>query len=217
MANYIFSWNKFYKLPIIGIVRNFSMEELQGVLPVFRDAGLNTIEITMNTKGACKMIQYIRKHFTGLNVGAGTVCTKKELAKAIHAGAQFIVTPVPNKKIIKECVRQHLPVFPGAFTPTEIYKAWKWGAAMVKLYPAKLLGADYIKDIKAPLNQIKLLPTGGVGAEDIAIYKKAGADGFGIGSPLFAKHLVTAKDWNGLSQHFAIFVNQLREAPISLN
>jgi len=211
MGKNIFSWDAFYRVPIIGIVRNLSMEDLQHILPVYQEAGLTTIEITMNTAGAGKMIQYVRDSFPRLNTGAGTVCTKKELTQAVNAGAQFIVTPVTDKKIIKACVRQRLPVFAGAFTPTEIYHAWKLGAAMVKLYPAKTLGADYLKDIKAPLNQIKLLPTGGVGADDIAAYKKAGADGFGIGSPLFVKHLIAEKDWKGLLEHFTIFVNKVQQ------
>jgi 2-dehydro-3-deoxyphosphogluconate aldolase/(4S)-4-hydroxy-2-oxoglutarate aldolase len=205
MHKSFFSWEKFYQIPLIGIMRNFSPAAVKDILPVYQEAGLHTIEITMNTKGAAEIIQFLRRRYPGFNIGAGTVCTQKDLSVAIDAGAQFIVTPVTDKKIIQACVKQKRPVFPGAFTPTEIYKAWTLGASMVKLYPAKTLGPSYIKDIKAPFNQIKLLPTGGIGLEDITTFRQAGADGFGIGSPLFSKQLIDEKNWPALLEHFKSF------------
>ncbi|MEO6316712.1 MAG: bifunctional 4-hydroxy-2-oxoglutarate aldolase/2-dehydro-3-deoxy-phosphogluconate aldolase [Chitinophagaceae bacterium] len=209
MSNKKFSWDRFYRLPVIGIVRGLTMDEIKNVLPVYAEAGLTTIEITMNTAGAGEMIAYIRKKYPALNTGAGTVCTEKDLSAAKDAGAQFVVTPVVSKKVIASCVKLRLPVFPGALTPTEIYQAWSLGASMVKIYPAKTMGAGYIRDIKAPLNKVKLLPTGGIGLEDIAAYREAGADGFGIGSPLFLKSLIAAKNWEGLMAHFKHFVNAM--------
>lgn len=210
MDKQMFEWNIFYKVPIIGIIRGLSLDVIKKILPVYQESGLNTIEITMNTDNAANIIQYIRKEYPMLNAGAGTVCTEKDLASAEDAGAQFIVTPITDKNVIKRAVRKKIPVFAGAFTPTEIYKAWELGADMVKVYPAKTLGAAYIKDIKAPLNQIKLLPTGGVGLDDIIAYRQAGADGFGIGGPLFMKQLIAEKNWNGLLGHFKKFVSELQ-------
>ena len=204
-----FAWDVFYTVPIIGIIRGLSIEVIKNILPVYQEAGLNSIEITMNTDNATAIIQYIRKEYPMLNAGAGTVCNEKDLALAMDAGAQFIVTPVTDKNVIKRAVRKKMPVFAGAFTPTEIYKAWEMGAAMVKLYPAKTLGAAYVKDIKAPLNKIKLLPAGGIGLDDIVAYRQAGADGFGIGGPLFLKELVEEKNWSGLRDHFKKFVDKV--------
>ena len=205
-----FSWDLFNSIPVVGIVRNFSLAEIKNIVPVFQEAGLSSIEITMNTKGAADIIHYIRTNFPSLNTGAGTVCTAKDLTYALDAGAQFIVTPITEKKIIRTCVKKQVPVFPGAFTPTEIYKAWTLGASLVKVYPAKTLGAGYIKDIKAPFNDIKLLPTGGIGLEDIGTFRKAGSDGFGIGSPLFVKELIAEKNWQGLLEHFRRFVAEVK-------
>jgi 2-dehydro-3-deoxyphosphogluconate aldolase/(4S)-4-hydroxy-2-oxoglutarate aldolase len=205
MNKLVFSWEKFYHVPIVGIMRNFSLAAVKDIMPVYQAAALHCIEITMNTKNAADIIHFLRRQYPALNIGAGTVCTQKDLQTATDAGAQFIVTPVTDKKIIRACVKQKLPVFPGAFTPTEIYKAWTLGASMVKLYPAKVLGAAYIKDIKAPFNHIKLLPTGGVGLDDIPVYRQAGADGFGIGSPLFNKQLIEEKNWAALLEHFKSF------------
>ena len=193
----------FSQVPIVGIIRGLTLEEVIEILPAYKAAGLTTLEITMNTAGAEDIIKYaVNNYGAHLNIGAGTVCTKKELKKAVAAGACFIVTPVLQKKIIKSCVKRGIPVFPGAFSPTEIYKAWLLGASMVKVYPAKMLGAGFIKDVKAPLQQIKLLPTGGVDLDNLIEFKKAGADGFGIGSQLFDKKSISERNWAGLQQHF---------------
>lgn len=205
-----FSWELFTKAPIVGIIRGVSFDDVRQILPVYREAGLTTIEITMNTPDAESMIQYAVEHErNGLNIGAGTVCTETDLDKALGAGAQFIVTPILNKKVVKACAKRGIPIFPGAFTPTEIYNAWKLGAAMVKVYPATSLGPDYIKDVKAPLNQLRLLPTGGIDLANMAMYFKSGADGVGIGSHLFDKTLIQQKNWSGLKSHFERYVQRM--------
>jgi 2-dehydro-3-deoxyphosphogluconate aldolase / (4S)-4-hydroxy-2-oxoglutarate aldolase len=210
MSQRTFSWELFNKVGIIGIVRNLSQEQLIQILPLYVEAGLTTIEITMNTTGAEDMIRYALDNYpASLNVGAGTVCNKTDLKKALDAGAQFIVTPIVRKKLISYCVKQEVPIFPGAFSPSEIYKAWSLGASMVKVFPATTLGPDYIKDVKAPLNQVKLLPTGGINLENIESFKKAGADAFGVGGPLFKKNLIAEKDWLGLKEHFKKFVEKV--------
>jgi 2-dehydro-3-deoxyphosphogluconate aldolase/(4S)-4-hydroxy-2-oxoglutarate aldolase len=210
MSKHHFSEELFSRVPIVGIVRGCPFEELHSILPIYVEAGLTTIEITMNTVGAEAMISHAIKHYAGkLNIGAGTVCTPDELKRALAAGAQFIVTPVINETIIKTCVGKGIPIFPGAFTPTEIYNAWALGATMVKVFPTTFLGPDYIKDVKAPLNHIKLIPTGGVKLDNILSFKKAGADGYGIGSHLFDKALIASKNWDGLKAHFSEFVKKL--------
>jgi 2-dehydro-3-deoxyphosphogluconate aldolase / (4S)-4-hydroxy-2-oxoglutarate aldolase len=210
MSERTFSWELFNKAPLVGVIRNVSPEDVKRILPIYREAGLTTVEITMNTPGATDMIRYaLENEHYGLNIGAGTVCTKDDLDAALDAGAQFIVTPVLSKKVIKSCVKKGVPVFPGAYTPTEIFQAWSWGASMVKIYPATALGPGYIKDVKAPMNQLKLLPTGGVSLENMDAFLKAGANGLGIGGQLFDKKLIQDKDWDGLKAHFLQFAQKL--------
>lgn len=210
MSERTFSRELFEKAPIVGIIRNVSPDDVKRILPIYREVGLTTIEITMNTPGAAEMIRHaLENEGDGLNIGAGTVCTKDDLEVALDAGAQFIVTPIINKKVIKSCVKKGIPVFPGAFTPTEIYNAWTMGATMVKIYPATSLGPEYIKDLKAPMAQLKLLPTGGVGLENMSAFLKAGANGLGIGGQLFDKKLIQDKNWDGLKEHFRQFVQKL--------
>lgn len=209
MKTHKFSEELFLKVPIVGIVRGMPFDTIKNILSVYADAGLTTIEITMNTDGAVEMIEFIADNFGGkLNIGAGTVCTLHELHAALNAGAQFIVTPVVNQKIIESCVGEGTPIFPGAFTPTEIYNAWDMGAYMVKVFPATQFGPAYIKEVKAPLNKIKLMPTGGITLDNIENYKKAGADGYGMAGALFDKKLIEQQDWAALKTHLQQFAHK---------
>lgn len=210
MNNQEFSWNGFSKVPIVGIIRNLSFDTIEKILPIYLSAGLTTIEITMNTQAAAEIIRFAADKYKGqLNVGAGTVCNTDDLDLAIKAGSQFIVTPILDPDVVQACVSKNIPVFPGAYTPTEIYQAWKLGASMVKVYPATSLGPEYIKDVKAPLTNIKLMPTGGINLDNIQTFIKAGADGLGIGSQLFDKTLIKDENWDGLELHFKQYVSKL--------
>lgn len=199
----MFSWDLFYKLPIIGILRGVAPGTLFKLIPLYIDSGFTNIEITMNSPRAPETIKQLKDtYLTGLNIGAGTVCTEEQLKTALDAGASYIVTPVVNEKIISSCVQKHIPIFPGAYTPTEIYNAWRAGASIVKVFPATTLGPAYIKEVKAPLNEVKLLPTGGVSAENMADFFKAGAEGVGMGSQLFPTQILTREDMDSLAMHF---------------
>lgn len=212
MSKNKFSWAEFSNVPIVGIVRNLSIEQIKAILPIYIESGLTTIEITMNTPAAVDIIKYCIDHYSRqLNIGAGTVCNLKDLKEALSAGSQFIVTPIIDKKVIRKCVKEGIPVFPGAYTPTEIYKAWKWGASLVKVYPATSLEPKFIKDVKAPLNQIKLLPTGGINLENLSDFMEMGSDGLGIGGQLFDKQLIEEEDWDGLKRHFEEYVNAIKK------
>ncbi|WPR73427.1 bifunctional 4-hydroxy-2-oxoglutarate aldolase/2-dehydro-3-deoxy-phosphogluconate aldolase [Algoriphagus sp. NG3] len=207
-ANILF-WEHYQKAPIIGISRGHSLDDVLKIAEAYEEAGLTTLEITMNTAGASKMISALRTQFPALNIGAGTVCDLSGLKDAIDSGAQFIVTPIVDEIVITHAADQQIPVFPGAFTPSEIYKAWSLGASAVKVFPATQLGVQYIKDVLAPLNNIKLLPTGGVSVSNIRSFFDAGAFGVGMGSSLFDKELIGAGDYNGLIKHFTSIKSEI--------
>lgn len=202
-----FSWDIFNSVPVVGIIRGHSLYEVKQILPVYLSSGLTTVEITMNTASATEVISYAVENYGGkLNVGAGTVCNEDDLQQALSAGAQFIVTPIISEAVIKSCVQQKIPIFPGGFTATEIYRAWELGASIVKVFPATSVGSGYIKDIKGPFDQIKLMPTGGITKDNIEEFMKAGADGLGVGSQLFDRELIKEGNWKGLGEHFKGFV-----------
>lgn len=204
-TNSKFNEQIFDQMPIIGILRNISTADISSILPYYLKSGLTTLEITMNSQQAEESIRFAIEKYAGqLNVGAGTVCDMRELNLAINAGAQFIVTPIVNEDVIKECVARQVPVFPGAYTATEIYTAWKLGANRVKVFPAASLSPNHFKDLRGPFSQIKLLATGGVDLNNIVAFLKAGVSGFGIGSTLFNKQLIVDKKWEAL---FEVFCN----------
>lgn len=206
-----FSWEKFEDMPIVGIVRGITMEDFTQILPIYVKAGLTTIEVTMNTPEVESLIRYTIDEYSGmLNIGAGTVCSLSDLDNALSYGAQFIVTPVINEEVIHSCVKKQIPIFPGALTPSEIYKAWTLGASMVKIYPAGNFGANYIKDIKAPLDNVKMMPTGGITINNLQSFLAVGVDGLGIGSPLFDKKIIGSKNWKALESHFSSFVQLVK-------
>lgn len=208
-----FSWETFQELPIIGILRGFSPGQMERIIRASVQGGLRNLEITMNSPAAAEQLREAVAAGEGrINVGAGTVMSMAALEQALGAGASFAVTPTIEPKVIAECIRQKIPVFPGALSPTEIVRAWELGAAMVKVFPAESVGPGYIRALKAPLPQIKLLPTGGVDLKTLPAFVKAGADGFGIGSPLFDPQRIKAGDWTWLEERARAFTETYHEA-----
>jgi len=132
-------------------------------------------------------------------MGAGTVLDPETARAAILAGAEFIVTPSLNLKTIELCKRYGKPIIPGAFTATEIMTAWEAGADMVKVFPASIGGPKYIKALLGPLPQLRLVPTGGVSAENAAEFLRAGATAVGVGGKLVDKTLVNSGDWDAIT------------------
>ena len=211
MDRSIFSWELFDKMPVVGIIRNLTVADINFVLPIYKQAGFTTIEITLNTPEALSVISSLALEYKGeLNVGAGTVCTMDDLTAAITAGANFIVTPIFKAEVVKKCVSMGVPIFPGAFSPTEIYEAWELGASMVKLYPASVVGSEYISAVLAPLNKIKLMPTGGIHLSNMLAFMKAGATSLGIGSELFDKKIIQKRDSEAMLNHFTLFAQQMQ-------
>jgi len=209
--NTSFSWERFKKVPIIGILRGLDPDVTQKIAKTCLDAGFFTLEVTMNTSGAETIISKLRNEFPEMNIGAGTVCTMEDLEAALNAGSQFIVTPIIDEGIIKRAVALDIPIFPGAFTPTEIHRAWSLGATAVKVFPATQLGPKYIKDVLAPLNEIKLIPTGGVSKETIKSFFEAGAFGVGMGSSLLDNDLIKHSDYEVLKSHLLAIREEVKD------
>ena len=197
-----FNMNAFKKMPVIGILRDVPYENIEKIMPIFESSGFTNIEVTMNTPGVGKIITKLCASYPNLNVGAGTVCNMEDLDRALKAGASFIVTPIISENVIQFCVKNNIPVFPGAYTPTEIYLADRLGATAIKVFPATQLGTRYIKDVLGPLNTLKLLPTGGITTSNIKSFFEAGAFGLGMGGSLFDKEIIKNQDFEALEKHF---------------
>ncbi len=175
----------------MGILRGVGLDSIEPLVKTFVSSGLKTIEITMNTPGAPNLIRRAVKASKGrLTVGAGTVLSKSDFKKATNSGASFIVMPTLLRDVVDLALKKKLPVFPGALTPREIHDAWKAGATMVKVFPAKFFGPSYFKEIKGPFPNIKLLACGGVTPTNIKSFFECGASGVMFGASIFKKEWI---------------------------
>ena len=206
-----FNIELFEKAPIIGIMRNINEETVKSILPVYFKSGFNSVEITMNSTKAVEIIKSSVKEFSEMNIGAGTVCTMEELDLACDAGASFIVSPILSIEIIKKSIERKVAVFPGALTPTEIFKAHLLGATAVKVFPITSFGPKYVKDLIAPLDNMKLIPVGGVSKNNIRAFFENGSYGVGMASSLFSKNLISKNSMEKLSQHFKSILNEIQD------
>jgi 2-dehydro-3-deoxyphosphogluconate aldolase / (4S)-4-hydroxy-2-oxoglutarate aldolase len=153
------------------------------------DAGARILEITFDAPGADEDLAAVREALATradgpFAVGAGTVRTPEQLAAARRAGADFAVAPLLDRALVTEAVAAGLPFIPGAFTPTEIAAAWAAGATFVKLFPASAVGPSFVRELRGPMPDVPLIPTGGVDASNAAAFLEAGAAAVGIGGAI---------------------------------
>ena len=182
-----------------GVVAIVRLDDLSSAVPLTEAlvaGGVRTIEFTYTNPLAGQVIEQVRTEFGDrAMIGAGTVLDPETARAAILSGAQFIVTPTLKTATIELCRRYSIPTVIGAFTPTEILTAWEAGATIVKVFPASVGGPGYLKDVRGPLPQVKLIPTGGVSKETAAAFIKAGAVAIAAGSNLVDAKSVSAGDW----------------------
>ena len=173
-------------LGLVPVVRASSADEAMQAIDAIKAGGVDVLEITMTVPGAVKVIEKVADKYGGdVLVGAGTVLDPETARTCLLAGAQFIVSPALNLDTIAMCQRYSAPVMPGVLTPTEVITAWSAGADLVKVFPCGSVGgASYVKNLKGPFPQIKIIPTGGVSLTTAADFIKAGASALGVGTDL---------------------------------
>jgi len=163
--------------------------------------GMRLIEITWNSDRAADLIAQLRLELPECIIGTGTLLNLNDMEMAIASGAQFLFTPYVDSILIQAAIAKHVPIIPGALTPTEIVSAYNQGASCVKVFPVQAVGGvNYIKSLQAPLGKIPLIPTGGVLIENAQEFLTAGAVGVGLSSELFPKKLVNSGDWQAIAQ-----------------
>ena len=196
---------------IVAIMRHTEAGRAIETAEALLGAGVEVIEVTMNTAGALGMINRLVAHFGDrVVVGAGTVLSVDAAKEAVDAGARLLVSPHLDEGIVCYAGEAEIAVIPGAFTPTEIFRAWSAGASLVKVFPAGPVGPRYIRDVLAPLNQIPLLPTGGVNLENAAEFIRAGASALGLGSALVDPKLVAEGKYDQIARTAAAFGEAVR-------
>ena len=164
---------------VVAVLRAPTADGFSAVADVLVAAGVTALEVTLTSRGALEAISGLRRQLSGdVVVGAGTVLTDDDAKAAVDAGAAFLVSPVGGLG------PQAVPFYPGAFTPTEVHAAHRAGAPLIKLFPAGGLGPGYLKDLRGPLPDVRIMPTGGIGLDDSATGLTAGAVAVGVGGPL---------------------------------
>jgi 2-dehydro-3-deoxyphosphogluconate aldolase/(4S)-4-hydroxy-2-oxoglutarate aldolase len=172
-------------MKVVAVIRLRDAGKLRAVVDALAAGGVRALEVTMTVPNAIGLIREIAGSLpAGFLLGAGTVIDGDTARAVIDAGAQFVVSPVFRQEVLRACQEREIAVMPGCFSPTEILAAHDAGADIIKVFPATMLGPQFIRDVRAPLPQVKLMPTGGVTIENAGEWIRAGAAAVGIGSAL---------------------------------
>lgn len=169
---------------IVAVIRGNDKEEALNIIEGAIEGGIKLIEVTYTNKDASEIIKSLVGKYKDVVIGAGSVLNVDTAREAIKAGSEFIVGPNFDELIGDYCTEKNVEYIPGCFTPTEIVNALNSGVKVVKLFPGEALGPSYIKAIKAPIKNVKIMVTGGVNLENLNEWLNSGADSVGIGSIL---------------------------------
>jgi 2-dehydro-3-deoxyphosphogluconate aldolase/(4S)-4-hydroxy-2-oxoglutarate aldolase len=167
---------------VVAVLRAPTAEGFAAVADVLVGAGITAIEVTLTARGAVEALAGLRRVLPpSAVIGAGSVLSSDQAKAAVDAGAAFLVAPVLDRTMVQDF---GVPFYPGGFTPSELHRAAQAGAPLVKLFPASAVGPGYIKDVHGPLPGMRIMPTGGIGIDDIGAWLSAGASAVGLGGPL---------------------------------
>ena len=191
---------------VIALIRADGPDSLLDCAKALAAGGLTSIELTMSTPGALRVLERATSELPDFVFGLGTVLDAETARAGILAGARFLVTPAVRPEVITMARRYSVPLFCGALTPTEVVNAWELGADVVKIFPAEFFGPAYIKSLKGPLPQIELVPTGGVTPENLGDFLKAGAMATAAGSSLVEAKALKEKNWGAITARARAFV-----------
>ncbi|MBQ8284468.1 MAG: bifunctional 4-hydroxy-2-oxoglutarate aldolase/2-dehydro-3-deoxy-phosphogluconate aldolase [Clostridia bacterium] len=204
------------KNKIIVIMRGFTQEQLINTVEAMWKGGIRLVEVTYDQSGrvsdetTASNIQALSKRFAGrVRVGAGTVLTERQVELAYKAGAEFIISPDCYEKVIRKTRELGMVSMPGAFTPTEVANAYRYGADFVKLFPNSEVKISYLKALTAPLSHIKFLSVGGVNAENMLEYFAAGAKGIGVGTGILDERVVARGDYKEITRRAQLFTEKI--------
>ncbi len=201
------------QLGIVAVIRLQDPAALRGVVDALVEGGVRALEVTMTVPRAIELIAEIAPTLPAdFLLGAGTVLDGDTARRAIDAGAQFLVSPVFRPAVIDAAHAMNVPAMPGCFSPTEILSAWEAGADVVKVFPATSLGPGFFKDVRGPLPQVKLMPTGGVSIDNVGDWLRAGAVAVGVGSALLDAKAIAARDFAPIAANARRIVENVRRA-----
>jgi 2-dehydro-3-deoxyphosphogalactonate aldolase len=181
------AWNQaFQHLPLVAILRGITPAEAPAVGDALVQAGWRLLEVPLNSPEPLRSIELLAQRFPDALVGAGTVRTEEEVRQVHAAGGRIIVSPHFDVRVVRATVARGLVSLPGVVTPSEAFAALDAGASGLKLFPAEMIAPAAVKALRAVLPAtVRLMPVGGITPANMAPYRAAGANGFGIGSALY--------------------------------
>lgn len=198
---------------IIAIIRGVEQEQIVQTAQALLRGGITVMEVTLNTPGALKMIDQLQEQLGDqMYIGAGTVLDLQDAKQAVQAGASFIVTPNTDEEVIQYCAELHIPIFPGAMTPSEIVKAWKAGATAIKIFPGASLGISYLKELQGPLSHIPMVAVGGVNEQNIREFLQIGCYALGIGGSLIQLKEIAQHNYGAITDKARRLLEQVQLA-----
>lgn len=197
---------------LVAIIRAPDTSLLLDVASALIAGGIDIIEATFTIPNVLKTLEEMKSTLGDkILMGAGTVLDSETARAAILSGAEYIVTPTVNVSVIQLCRRYGIPCLTGAFTPTEVLTAWEAGAEIVKLFPGEIGGPPYLKALKGPLPQVRMMPTGGVNLDTLADFMNAGACAVGLGSSLVEKEALARRDLKRIETLAATYVQKMQD------
>jgi 2-dehydro-3-deoxyphosphogluconate aldolase/(4S)-4-hydroxy-2-oxoglutarate aldolase len=198
---------------VVAVIRLRDAARLRAVVEALVEGGVVALEVTMTVPGAIGLMSQIAPTLPpGFLLGAGTVLDEETARQAILAGARFVVGPTFKPEVVRLCHRYDVAALPGCLTPTEILTAWETGADIVKVFPSTALGPVYIRDLRGPLPQLRLMPTGGVTLDNAGDWIRAGAVAVGVGTALLDAKAIEAGNYRELTARARRLVAAVREA-----
>lgn len=170
---------------LIVVARAQRAEDYDAVLDVLIDAGIRSLELTLTTPGTFdRMPHLLAQYGDAVDLGVGTVTNAADLARAVEAGASYLVTPITSAAFVEQATDAGVPIVPGGLTPTELFASWSAGASAVKIFPAGQVGPAYLKDLRGPFPDLVAVPSGGVDLNGASAWLTAGAVAVSVGGPL---------------------------------
>lgn len=206
-------FNRLTENGVVAVIRNIPKEKVSKVAESLIAGGVNALEVTLDGEDAFQVIERLGSEFKDQAIiGAGTVLDGVSAELALRSGAEFIVSPVLKEDVIQTTLRHGKISIPGAITPTEMLTAIELGAHIVKVFPASVGGPDFIKNVRGPLPQIPIIPTGGINLENAADFIKAGAVAIGAGGNLVDHQVIAEENYAQLTNMAQKYVEIVKKA-----
>lgn len=208
--------DQIFENKVIAIIRGVGSGQIIDTVGALLEGGIKLLEVTFNQESkstiaeTLKSIEKIKKEYGDkVYLGAGTVLTTEQVNQAVDAGAEYMISPNTDVEVITRTKELGKISIPGAFSSSEMVTAYNAGADIVKLFPAGILGTDYIKSLLGPLSHIPVVAVGGINVDNVDKFIRIGAKGVGVGGNLVDKKAIYAGEYNKITQVARAYVKKL--------